>query len=190
MTLPGFLAVDAQELNFNIIRSSDTVGKLVIRKTTLKNGVKYQATSQASTRFVMEVLVNTFEESVFENGKLVYSFLKRNINHKETTCKETRFENQEYHLYAGGVQSPTPIREAIQFNVISLYFSEPLSLKKIYSDAYQQWVLLEKISKGHYKLLMPDKDYNEYFYQNGICTRVVLHHKFYKAEFLYTQKKL
>lgn len=145
--------------------------------------------SEVSTRFIKALVIHLSEESYFENGKPAYSSFTRIVTDKETVSKETRLEEQVYHLYTEGREDKPPIKEKIQYNIIKLYFLEPTSRQKVYSDAYQQWVYPEKTSMGHYKLVFTDKNFNEYIYQNGVCTSAILHHKLYKLEFLLTVKK-
>ena len=77
------------------------------------------------------------------------------------------------------MKSQTPSLQVGFYNRV--YISEPLNITKVYSDDFEQQVDIQKIADHHYKIKFPDGNYNEYFYTDGVCSKIEIHHSLYSA---------
>lgn len=55
------------------------------------------------------------------------------------------------------------------FMVSMMYFKEPVQETHIFSERFGKSLELQNLGNGHYKLLLPDQNYVEYYYENGVC---------------------
>ena len=69
----------------------------------------------------------------------------------------------------------------IRYNMLSLYTNEPVNFSTVFSDNFQQLLTIQTINPHHYKIKFPDGNSNEYFYTNGMCTKVKISHSLYSA---------
>ena len=71
----------------------------------------------------------------------------------------------------------------ISYNMICLYAKEPVGVPIVYSDKFQQFLDILPVGDRHYRVRFPDGNYNEYFYKDGLCTRVEIHHRLFRSSF-------
>jgi hypothetical protein len=60
-----------------------------------------------------------------------------------------------------------------------LYTKEPLNINQVYSDNFQCFLPIKKDAEHQYRVNLPDGNYNEYHFENGICKLVVVNHSLY-----------
>jgi hypothetical protein len=142
----------------------------------------FRMESKIKTRFLFLFTATGQEESVYENGIMTFSSIYQRLNGNERMNKKTRLMGKNY-VITKGEKTETMSSYPIFFNMICLYASEPVNISKIYSDSFQQFLDIQSIRDHHYKISFPDGNYNEYYYTNGVCTKVEVHHKFYRSSF-------
>lgn len=172
----------AQEtlLNYSIQHNGKVIGTMQLTHKTIDEELFIKLSSQVQTRFVLEVNVNTIDQSHFKAGKLVSSSVYIKVNDKEKPCKKTKLINDTYKLLAGAKQQC--LREPINYNMSLLYIQEPTQISTVYSDSFQRFLSIKKIASNKYRIDLPDGNYNEYAFKNGICNQVWVHHALYTIE--------
>ena len=175
------LHAQERKLIYNIMRNGDIVGTLNFTETKSSNAIKFNLTSQVKTRFIFTFTANVKEESTFKEGVLTYSSLYRNLNGKEKVNKQTRLDGKIYNVNNKGKTEQVKIYP-ILYNLHSLYCYEPKQRSVVYSDNFSKYLPIEKIYDNKYKVTMPDGNYNYYYYKDGICQKVEIHHSLYSAE--------
>ena len=161
---------------------------MVFNQRVAGNTLYLKINSDVETRFLIKIKIQSVEEAVFDNGKLLYSSIHRIVNGKEKTSKQTTLYGKEYQLISDHKQEGSN-SGAIADNILTLYYREPLNISRIYSDSFQQFLDLKKIAAHCYKIALPDGNENLYFFQDGICTKVEVHHSFYHFKILLTPLK-
>jgi uncharacterized protein DUF6134 len=173
-----------EKINVYTVRyKGEDVGTVKLKQRVNADTVAYQIISDVKTRFIFTIRVKSFEESVFQNGKLVFSTVSRTVNGNEKANKQTRCGNGLYTLYGDG-KSATLKHEGIAYNMMRLYWVEPLNIQKVYSDNYQQFLVITKIKAHTYKVQLPDGNYNYYSYMNGICSKVEVFSSLYDMQMI------
>jgi hypothetical protein len=137
--------------------------------------------SNVEMNFIVNIKVNTEEESFFQKGKLIYSNISRKVNGKEKVNKQTKAIGDTYQTSSDGKASSIN-NKFIDYNFILLYCNEPVNVQIVYSDNFQQFLHIQKLSEHKYKIDLPDGNYNYYSFLNGICHKVEIHHSFYTIE--------
>ncbi|RZL46037.1 MAG: hypothetical protein EOP00_16235 [Pedobacter sp.] len=180
MFLPINSRAQETQASYTILHNGKIIGAMQFSQKTLGEDVYLKLSSQVQTRFVVEVNVNTLDHSHFKAGKLLSSSVFRKVNGKEKPCKKTKLINDNYQLLTGNRQQH--LREAITYNMSLLYIQEPVRINSVYSDSFQQFLAIKKIAQNKYRIDLPDGNYNEYIFKNGICNQVWVHHTLYTIE--------
>ncbi len=158
-----FLA-QAQEktYTYQIKRNGNQIGAMQFHQKNAGNDTYLKMSSNVKTRFVFEINVQTNDEAHFKNGRLVYSIVNRKVNGKEKEHKETRLPNRN-----------------IDYNMMLLYCKEPVHITQVYSDSFQQTVPIKRTAPNTYRINLPNGNYNDYYFKNGICKLVTVYHSLY-----------
>jgi hypothetical protein len=69
-----------------------------------------------------------------------------------------------------------------------LYYTEPLSVSQVYSDNFQRFIAIQRTGPHVYRLNLPDGNYNDYYFQNGVCKLVELHQSMYTIKMELTNR--
>lgn len=170
-----------QTLNYNVLHNGSIVGHMQLQQRINGDEIFLKIASEVKTRFIFGVKVNVDEESHYCNGKLISSHVHRTVNGKEKANKYTKASGNGYQLIDDD-KTGSFNQKQIGYNLCMMYLKEPVGLSQIYSDNFQQYVQIKQVDGHTYRIDLPDGNYNFYTYTNGICSKVELHHSFYKIQ--------
>lgn len=162
---------------YNIKRNGEVIGKLSFVQNVEGENLYLKITSQVSTRFVFKIDVQTEDLAHFKNGKLISSDVSRLVNGKAKDRKKTSLQGGGYELQSGSKFNS--LNQFIGYNMMLLYTKEPLNINQVYSDNFQCFLPIKKDAEHQYRVNLPDGNYNEYHFENGICKLVVVNHSLY-----------
>ncbi len=169
-------------LEYNIKRNGSTIGTLCFSQRLSGNKTLLKLESLIKTRFIFIITAKALEEAEYENGIMNWSTVHQKINGSDRINKKINLMGRKYVVTKGN-QTETITGYPILFNMICLYMKEPTGISKIYSDNFQRLLDIHKLDDHHYKINFPDGNYNEYYYNNGLCTKVNVHHSIYRSSF-------
>ena len=169
-----------RNLFYTIKQNGDQIGTMTVNETQQGNLVSYKLQSDVKKSFLFSFKVKAIEEAVFQNGVLLYSFVYQLLNGSEKVNKNTRLSGNNYVVTANGTEEKID-SSPITYNMVCLYTTEPLNIQQVFSDKYQQYLTISKTGLHQYHINFPDGNYNDYDYENGVCTKVHVHHSFYSA---------
>ena len=158
-------------LEYSIFRKGEKIGKLLFTRRSIGTEEHLQMRSEVKFSFLGEITAHAREDATFQNQILLRSSVFREINGRTKSDKKTERIGNQYRLLDDD-DSKTLSSGGIQYNMLCVYFSEPVNRSSIYSDNYQRFLKVEKLAVHHYRIEMPNGDVNEYHYKNGICQRV------------------
>lgn len=185
LLVAAFLApvAGAQErvFSYSITRNGNPVGTLQVLEVQTAGRVQYRMHTQVKSRLIFSFSALSREESVYENGCLVFSSLFREVNGREKVNKRTQVAGKNYLVEEEGKKEWLG-QYPIQYNMLSLYTHEPLHLPPVFSDNFQRFLPIEKVGVHQYRIRFPDGNWSEYFYHGGICVRIRVKHTLYSAE--------
>lgn len=162
---------------YQIKRNGNQIGAMQFHQKKEGDETFLKMDSKVKTRFIFEIDVQTLDQAHFKNGILIYSSVHRKVNGKEKESKETKLLHQNYQLLAGSKKTIT--NTPINYNMMLLYCQEPVHLSQVYSDSFQQMLTVYKTAPHSYRIDLPDGNYNSYYFQNGTCKKVEVHHPLY-----------
>ena len=180
--LGTMISINAQEkkLDYQIKRNGDVVGNIHFIQGIAGNRTVLTLESEVNTRFIFNFKAKAKEEVIYDNGIMTWSSIFRRLNGNVKVDKKTKANGNAYTIYKGS-KTETLNDFPIRYNMLSVYVTEPVNITKVYSDNFQQQVDIQKIAEHHYKIKFPDGNYNEYFYSDGICSKIKIHHSLYSA---------
>ena len=174
----------AQQFNYRVIYAGDNIGWLKVEKTCDNdNYCKLILTSESSFRVLLSFKSSILETSFFLNGKMLYSSQYHKLNNNIKANKKTMFDGKVYKVIEDNASQELDIPD-VSFNLMCMYFQEPVSEKKVYCDKQESFSDIEKTDDGGYYIRFPDGNSNCYYYNKGICTRVKVVHSLYSIEFI------
>ncbi|WP_316776764.1 DUF6134 family protein [Pedobacter antarcticus] len=171
------LAAQEKTVKYNILQNDNIIGQMKFCQKKDSGNLYLSMVSSAKSRFVFSIEVNTEERAHFRNGLLVSSSVQRRVNGKEKANRQTHLINTSYQLKSE--RKTSRLNRPINNNLLLLYANEPSNLSQVYSDNYQQFLEIKQTSPHSYRIQLPDGNYNDYYFSDGICKEIILHHSFY-----------
>ncbi|WP_129714046.1 DUF6134 family protein [Pedobacter sp. SYP-B3415] len=176
------LIVSAQEnsTTYRIIHKGDQIGSMQFVKKVTGDDLHLRMTSQIRTSLLFSIRVSTTDQAHFSKGRLLSSNVCRIVNGKEKDRKKTWLCSDDYKIVSG--EKTKSFKSPIAYNMMLLYCKEPVNINQVYSDNFQQFVAIQKTGAHSYRIKLPDGNFNDYYFANGICQRVVVHHTLYTIQ--------
>jgi hypothetical protein len=176
------ISVQAQQkkLEYNIKRNGDVVGTINFTQGIAGNRTVLTMESEVNTRFIFNFKAKAKEETIYDDSIMTWSSIYRKLNGNVKADKKTNANGNTYTIYKGS-KTESLNYYPIRYNMLSIYVIEPINITKVYSDNFQKQLDIQKIADHHYKIKFPDGNYSEYFYTNGVCSKVEVHHSMYRA---------
>lgn len=172
-------------LSFEVWKNNVLIGYISMSEKINADFVIYDLSSEIKTKVLMEFNVSGIEKTIYNQGVLVYSSVYRKINSTEKTNKELFFKDGIYYLLKGGKRSALSFPK-IKYNLITLYFYEPLNIAQVYCDNHHKMVQVVFVENGKYRVTFPDGSYNIFYYENGKCLKVDAFSLFYEVQLIST----
>lgn len=157
-----------QQLEYDIVWLGK-VGKLNISKTTDAKSTQIETISEVKIPFYK---LNWITDARIVDGQLQSSNYSQLLNEKKNEFMEiTQISDSSWQV-ASDNGNTKPIKIHHPFFVSQLYFTEPKDIDHVFSERFAQSLKLIDQGNGHYKLLLPDGNHCEYFYESGLCKLV------------------
>jgi uncharacterized protein DUF6134 len=172
-------------LKYQIIRSGTPVGTLLFSETSTNDGEYLKMESDVKARFIFSFVAHAREEAIYHHGVMFRSSIYRLLNGNEKVNKQHQENNGQYIIHAGQ-RSDVTKTYPITYNMLSFYSKEPENINRVYSDNFESFVDIQKTGLHRYKITLPDGNYNNYYYKNGVLALVEIHHSFYSANIVLT----
>ena len=177
-TLAGYS--QNRTLNYQIIRNGNKVGTILFSESSTGETDHLKMESDVKTRFIFSFIAHATEEVIYHNGIMFRSSIYRRLNGSEKVNKQHQENNRQYVIHAGD-RSEITKTYPITYNMLSFYSKEPVSITKVYSDNFESFLNIQKTDAHAYRVTLPDGNYNNYYYKNGVLVLVEVHHSFYSA---------
>ena len=166
-------------LVYAIKRNGSEVGKVQFTQNTIGTRTTLKMESEVRTRFIFLFTAKAKEEAIYDSGIMTWSSIYRKMNGSVKADKKIKATGNIYTIYNED-KTEKLNNYPIRYNMLSLYTNEPVNFSTVFSDNFQQ-LTIQTINPHHYKIKFPDGNSNEYFYTNGMCTKVKISHSLYSA---------
>jgi hypothetical protein len=176
------LFVPAQQTKheYIVMHKGSQVGTMTLLRQQAGARTTLKMESKIKAKLLFTFTAKAIEEVVFENGIMIRSYVYRKMNGTEKLNQETRLSTNTYIISRGNEQQRLD-KYPIHYSMICLYLQEPVGINKIYSDNLQRFLAIIPLGSNEYRIDFPGGNFNEYFYRDGKCVRIEIHHKFYRS---------
>lgn len=181
-------AVFAQHslLDYKVKSGGNEIGWLRIERNDSGSATFIKLEFETKKSILQKFEISELQAAVFRNGTMMQSFVYRKVN---SDVKVNKYTVKSGNAYIADNKTYTDhvLIDGIEFNTLSIYFKEPVDIKQVYSDKYQQLLNIENLGNHSYKVKMPGGNVNYYYFTNGICTKVKAEQSFFTVEFILTK---
>lgn len=166
----------AQEriLRYEVTRNGSSIGTLTLKEIRMDNQVLYKLQSDIKTSLLFTISAKGNEEALYDNGIMIRSFFYQKVNNNERANTRMQAAGNAYTVVRNS-NAKRLHHYPITYNLVCVYTIEPLKRTTVFSDKFQQYLPIQALGSHHYKITFPDGGYNEYSYQDGICTSIQVH---------------
>lgn len=175
----------AQRLEYEVIKGDKNVGHLVTEKRVSGDSVFYSIESKTSIRMLLTFTVDYTLNELYVDGRLVSGTAESKLNGSSRTKSKVWIEDGEYVVEVNGFKEDMGT-DHIDYSVPELYFSEPGSRDKTFSQQFAENLIIKKDDEHVYTLYSEDGR-NTHTYVNGLCTHVKLNRTY--ASFYFRLKQ-
>ncbi|WP_131539168.1 DUF6134 family protein [Pedobacter nototheniae] len=177
MIVTSQLPAQQQSSRYNVKRNGEVIGQMYFNQKDEGSNTFLKITSKVNTRFIFKIDVETEDVAHFKNGRLISSDVNRTVNGDTKDSKKTNLQNEVYQLQSG--KKISTIKQTISYNMMLLYTKEPVGIAEVYSDNFQCFVSIQKKGNHQYRITLPDGNYNDYLFEDGVCKTVTVNHSLY-----------
>lgn len=185
LSLNGFAQ---SEKYLSVLKNNVEIGHIRLNRVQIEKQTIYEVQSKISAKFIFTFQISGNEKSIFEEGKLTYSYIKRVCNNKTKVMKELKWVGEKYLLTDKDKTSAISI-QSIPNNLATLYFNEPDQISQVYCDNYNAMASIVPMNEHSYKVIFPDGNFNMYYYRNRQLERVKVFHTLYNVELVSQQPR-
>ncbi|MEP7127387.1 MAG: DUF6134 family protein [Chitinophagales bacterium] len=156
---------------YEIIRNNKTIGN--VETCIVHNGdqVKYLVETHVTLSLLIDIKVDIRLSSTYVAGELREASMVRTVN-GATRINNHIIKQSGRYLFIDMEGDTSYSSHPIYASISTLYFLEPDSLQKIFSENFLQSIPVKNYASGSYLLELPDGHKNYYRYEKGICREV------------------
>jgi hypothetical protein len=160
----------------------DSIGLLRAEHKLSAGNHYYELKSNMTVNNVVTVEIQYILTAMFDKDKLLNSFTEQNVNGRIRVSSTVKWDGKMYIVQT--LEKRDKIKSMpITFDLGSLYFKEPVGIKKVYSNTHGSFLNIKPVGPHQYELILPDGKRNLYSYQFGICKEVEVNQLFSKVYF-------
>ena len=163
----------SQELMYTISWKDDSIGYLKAEREQVKDNEYYYINSNTEFRVLFRFNLNYQYKNEYRKGRLYSASAKNSLNQKDRDQSSIIWQNNHYLLRVNN-KSVKLKEQDIWFTVSKLYYTEPIGINTIFSERFGEFLTLDRLAKNKYALTKPDGRKNIYFYDEGICRKVIV----------------
>jgi hypothetical protein len=178
--LPLISNAQEKNLSYSIKRNGSKIGNMQVKEIRNGKAVNLKLQSDVKTSFIFTFSAKAIEEARYDSGILVFSSVYQRLNGTEKINKQIRYLNDSYVINNGGREEHL-YNLKIYYNLVCIYYQEPVIASRIFSDKHQKFLNIQKLGDHHYRIEFPDGGANEYWFENGICEKIEIDQGFYSA---------
>ena len=177
ITITGSLK--AQNLRYRVMWKGDSIG--IVSATRYDSAEFNVYTIDSEVRFWLfgTKTIHYNYHTIYKQDTLISAFTRytRNGNLK---AESTIVLNGKggYKVNVDGEHRLISEPDAIDHSITAIYHNEPNSLNGIFSERFGEVLNVKSSGPNHYFIEKPDGRQTEYFFENGICSKVVIDNLF------------
>src|SRR4029079_18149923 len=129
---------------------------------TLAEGFSITIDSKTSISIFINFDVNVYQFNKYQNGKLTDALFIQSLNGRRKIHNRVQWTSNNYNIQKDGQN--LLMDGAINYSVASLYFEEPVFIRKVFSENQLTMLSVHNVSVHCYEIQLPDGKKNYYSY--------------------------
>lgn len=162
-----------KKLSFDMIWKGNSVGTLYATQKKIDSKIYYQSSTNIQIKFIKTFDVNYEYDVLFENEILQNAHVDINYNGNNHAQTDTKRKNNEYQVTKDG-ELETTFKETVRYSTISMYFEEPVNIKRCYSEQEGDFNTITHMGNHKYKKVNSRGKESFFFYKNGSLKKAVI----------------
>jgi hypothetical protein len=157
-------------LTYDIFVAENKIGEMRALKNETGTLTTYSIQTNISFKVFEDYDVNYQLSTSYKNNMMVETALKNIVNGKSENNVHLKWNGTKY--VGHNDKKVISIQEKIFLSTARLYYYEPSSSSKVFSEKMVGFQPIKINKKNEYILHLHDGNKTKYTYQNGICTEV------------------
>jgi hypothetical protein len=160
-------------LYYKLVKANDSVGEMTVaeNRSDVLRTIKTTTKALVPT-LLIDISMEDIKYSEFQNQVLQSATVTRKFFNGKPQQSKTIKTGE---IYTDGYR-PLPLLNGtneISYTSTMLYTTEPLNNTRIYSEYHHQFMSVQRMADHVYSIRFPDGQICKYFYEKGICVRIV-----------------
>jgi hypothetical protein len=171
-----------QTTNYDVFLGDKKVGSVVAVKSSSNGKFSYKTTFKIKIKVIKQYDVKSVTTAVYKNKVLLTSNVKtydKGILEEEKNI----VKSDSTYICIDCKNLPIVSHELIYSNVSKVYFEEPTTNQKVYTERYLGFGTMVSLGNHKYSYKMPNGDTNIYTYINGELESIKVDRMLYKLTF-------
>ena len=167
-------SLEAQNLNYSVMWKGDSIGIVSANKYDSAEFNVYAIKSKVEFWFFGIKTIKYNYLTIYKQDTLISAFTRYTRNGDIKAESSIQLHDKGYDIIVDGdsrmITSPHPI----DHSVTAIYHNEPNLLTGIFSERFGEMLKVNSPDPNHYFIEKPDGRQTEYFFEDGICSKVVI----------------
>lgn len=162
-----------ENLYFDIVHNKKVIGSLKATKIITNSKTYYQSSTTIETHIIKAIRVNYKYDVTFDDKMLETANVDITVNEIPHAKTHTQWSGKDYHVVRDE-EDKEIVKDSIFYATIQLYFEEPKSVKKCFSEQDGSFNTIRALGNHSYKKVNSKGRENSYYYKMGTLTKAVI----------------
>lgn len=178
-----FYTSHAQTNIYDIIFKKDTIGILKVSKNIIDNKISFNYHLDVQVKLLVNIHLKYDLKAVYNQEQLIYANVDNTVNDKQHHSSDIQWKDP-YYLINSKNKKYHKIEDKITYSGVKLFFEEPSTVKKVFSEHSAQYGELARIGENYYELTLHNGKKNQYLYKKGILVKANINNSFIQFQLL------
>ncbi|AFM04093.1 hypothetical protein Fleli_1683 [Bernardetia litoralis DSM 6794] len=169
----NFSEPSEKKISYDIIWKEKSVGTLYATQKNINSKTYYHSSTNIQIKFIKTFDINYEYDVIFDNQILQTANVDINYNGNQHAQTNTKLKNNEYQVIKDD-ELETTWKETIHYSTISMYFKEPINIKRCYSEQEGDFNTITHLGNHKYKKVNSSGRESFFFYKNGNLDKAVI----------------
>ena len=166
--------LEAQQLNYSVMWKGDSIGIVSANKYDSADFRIYAIKSKVEFWFFGTKTIDYNYLSIYRKDTLIKAHTRYTRNGDIKAESSVWLNGNVYDIIVDGTSRLISEPHPIDHSITAIYHNEPLTLSSIFSERWGELLAVKSPEPNHYFIEKPDGRATEYFFENGICSKVVI----------------
>ncbi|MCX2764097.1 DUF6134 family protein [Aquimarina muelleri] len=182
--LMGFSYTSHAQTNiYDIVFKKDTIGILKVSKNIKDDVILYSYYLDVQVKLLVSIHLKYNLKATYTAEQLIHASVDNTVNNKEHHSSDIQWKDS-YYLINSKNKKNHKLENKITYSGVKLFFEEPNTIKKIFSEHSAQYGILSRIGENYYELTLHNGKKNQYLYKKGVLVKASINNSFIQFQLL------